>query len=317
MLNMTWMQGCAKTRYPGIFRTRTGYRVRVRAVDPRTGTLKEANREYDGVDLHQALLNQTQLRDEIRSGSIVAERLRVGEYAKHWIESKAPTVDPGTAERYAAALEDHVLPALGLLFYNQLTALDVQKWVNAERRKGYRAETIKGWFRVLRTMTRDAMEPLNLPRDPTLRIAFPEDEEKDDNALMPDLLGTFLLNMERLSPQHFALVAALAFTGLRFCHASALRWEDVDADNGVLRVVRKNIRGRVGPVSRKKRVRYHPRILELAGHYHFAPQPCAPYPRQREGESRKGDPLPSVFVLPGASLFHRRRPQHAARGVAR
>ena len=59
--------------------------------------------------------------------------------------------------------------------------------------------------------------------------------------------------LERLSPQHFALVAVLAFTGLRFCHASALRWEDVDADNGVLRVVRKNIRGRVGPVSRKKR----------------------------------------------------------------
>jgi integrase len=267
MLNMTWMQGCTKTRYAGIFKTKSGYRVRVRAMDPRTGTLKEANREYNGVDLRQALLNQTQMRDEIQSGSTVAARLRVGEYAKHWIESKAPTVDPGTAERYAAALEDHVLPALGLLFYDQLTALDVQKWVNAERRKGYRAETIKGWFRVLRTMTRDAMEPLDLPRDPTLRITFPEDEEKDDNALMPDLLGTFLLNMERLSPQHFALVAVLAFTGLRFCHASALRWEDVDADNGVLRVVRKNIRGRVGPVSRKKRAPreypLHPTLAEI------------------------------------------------------
>jgi transposase len=24
-------------------------------------------------------------------------------------------------------------------------------------------------------------------------------------------------------------------------------------------------------------IRFHPRLLELAGHYHFAPQPCAPY----------------------------------------
>lgn len=24
-------------------------------------------------------------------------------------------------------------------------------------------------------------------------------------------------------------------------------------------------------------IRFHPRVLELAGHYHFAPQPCAPY----------------------------------------
>jgi len=242
MLNMTRMQGCTKTRYAGIFKTPSSYRVRVRAMDPRTGTLKEGNREYEDIDLREALLKQAQMRDEITTGGVAAQRLRVGEFAKHWIESKGPTVDPGTADRYAAALDDHVLPALGLFFYDQLTTLDVQKWVNAGRRKGYRAETIRGWFRVLRTMTRDAMEPLDLPRDPTLRITFPEDEERDDNALKPELLGIFLQNMERLSPQHYALVAVLAFTGLRFCHASALRWEDIDADNGVLHVVRKNIR---------------------------------------------------------------------------
>jgi transposase len=26
-------------------------------------------------------------------------------------------------------------------------------------------------------------------------------------------------------------------------------------------------------------IRFHPRVLELAGHYHFAPRPCAPLPR--------------------------------------
>ncbi|MGH7435962.1 MAG: N-terminal phage integrase SAM-like domain-containing protein, partial [Polyangiaceae bacterium] len=222
---MTWMQGCAKTRYPGIFKTRTGYRVRVRAVDPRTGTMKEANREYDNIDLREALLRQGAMREEIHRGSIAVERLRVGEYAKHWIESKAPTVDPGTAERYADALDGHVLPALGDYYYDQITSLDVQKWINAKHRDGYRSETIKGWFRVLRTMTRDAMEPLGLTRDATLRITFPEDEEREDNAVQADVLQTFLANMKRLSPQHFALVAVLAFTGLRFCHASALRWD--------------------------------------------------------------------------------------------
>ena len=49
------------------------------------------------------------------------------------------------------------------------------------------------------------------------------------------------------------LVVLLAYTGLHFCHASALRWEDWDEEHDVLRIRRKHVRGKVGPVSRKKR----------------------------------------------------------------
>lgn len=31
-------------------------------------------------------------------------------------------------------------------------------------------------------------------------------------------------------------------------------------------------------------IRYHPRILDLAGHYHFAPRPCAPYRGNEKGK---------------------------------
>ncbi len=107
---------------------------------------------------------------------------------------------------------------------------------------------------------------LNLERDPTLRIRFPEAEEPDEaNALTPDQLGALLGAMERLYPHHHALVATLAYTGLRFCHASALRWQDMDEDAAVLHIARKNIRGRIGPVSRRKRApREYPLHPELA-----------------------------------------------------
>lgn len=66
-------------------------------------------------------------------------------------------------------------------------------------------------------------------------------------------------------PQLYALVALLAYTGLRFCHASALRWEDWDEATGVIRVVRKHFRGTVGPVSRKKQApKEYPVEPELA-----------------------------------------------------
>ena len=52
---------------------------------------------------------------------------------------------------------------------------------------------------------------------------------------------------------HFALTATLAFTGLRFCHASALKWSDWDEQAATLQIVRKQVNRRVGPVTRKKR----------------------------------------------------------------
>jgi integrase len=49
------------------------------------------------------------------------------------------------------------------------------------------------------------------------------------------------------------LTATLALTGLRFCHASALRWEDFDEKAAVLYVRRRQLRGRLGPVTLVKR----------------------------------------------------------------
>jgi integrase len=154
-----------------------------------------------------------------------------------------------------------VLPRLGDLYFDALRQTDVQDWVNEGLKDRYRVDTVRGWFRVLRTMIRDAMQTLDLPRDPTLRIAFPEAEEREEpNALEPEQLARFLAAMQRRYPQHHALTAVLAFTGLRFCHASALKWDDLDEEAAVIRVRRKQIRGRVGNVSRKKQA---PRVIPI------------------------------------------------------
>jgi integrase len=72
-------------------------------------------------------------------------------------------------------------------------------------------------------------------------------------SLLPEQLGQFLSAMSERFPQHYPLVATLAMTGLRFCHASGLRWEDFDETARILRVRRRQLRGRVGPVTLIKR----------------------------------------------------------------
>ena len=90
-------------------------------------------------------------------------------------------------------------------------------------------------------------------------------EHAEPNSLTPEQLIAFLDAMHTEYPQHYALVATLAYTGLRFCHASALCWEDWDREACVIRVVRKHFRGEVGAVSRKKQApKEYPVEPELA-----------------------------------------------------
>jgi hypothetical protein len=78
-------------------------------------------------------------------------------------------------------------------------------------------------------------------------------------------LAAFLTAMRTHYPQHYALVVLLAYTGLRFCHASALHWDDCEDDRGVLRVSRKQVRGKLGSVTRRKRApKEYPVEPELA-----------------------------------------------------
>src|SRR5258708_4137229 len=100
LIMANWMDGLIPTDYPGIWRTKTGYRVRVRAIDPRTGTRKEANRSYDGITLKEAVKRQVEMREDLLVGTAVRRRMRVGEFAKLWIGSKSAIVDEYTLTNY-------------------------------------------------------------------------------------------------------------------------------------------------------------------------------------------------------------------------
>lgn len=271
-----WMKRGTATRYPGVLRIdEKTLCIRVRTIDPRTGRKKDVSKLLEGVSPQEAAQKRTELLEAVKNPVGTTAKVRVGDYAKSWIESKALKLDENTVRTYADALENHVLPALGDYYYDTLTSQDVQKWIDRAVMRGWVTESRAGarkkkqkperraysrysvavWFRVFRTMTRDAMVALDLQRDPTLRVSLPEapPEPEESNSLTPEQLAAFLDTMRKHYLQHYALVVLLAYTGLRFCHGSALRWEDWDEEAGVIRLVRKQVRGKTGAVSRKKR----------------------------------------------------------------
>lgn len=252
-------------RYPGVFRVAAKtFRVVATAIHPRTGLRRSKTRTYRGIDAREAARKRSELLSALLLDAQPIERQRVEDFARDWMASKRVSVDAGTARTYAKALEHHVLPALGKFYYDALRKADVQRWVDRSLRTEwttpsgvkhrYSRAAVHGWFRVLRTMTKDAIDTFELPRDPCARIRFPQEELSDgSNALTPTELAAFLAAMQTSFPHHHALVMVLAFTGLRFCHASALAWEDWDEVNGLLRIRRKQVRGVVSSLTRKKR----------------------------------------------------------------
>jgi len=113
------------------------------------------------------------------------------------MKSKALRIGKGTARTYAGALDSYILPAFGDLYYDAIRTTDVQGWIDRMlqtgwttkngARKRYSAKSVHWWYRVFRTMTGDAMEPLGLQHDPTPRVQLPTGPERaESNALTPE-----------------------------------------------------------------------------------------------------------------------------------
>jgi integrase len=264
-----------KTRYPGVKMISPGwFQLRGRMLDPRTGQRKEVTKLVEAASPKEAFFERTKMLSErpIQTN----QRIKVGTFAELWIESKAAVVSEYTLKSYADALQKHVLPVLGNYYYDDVGHLDVQAMVNQwlaikkdDGRRRYALESMRDWFRVFRNMTHDAIAQLNLERDPTLRISFgnahavAEDAARDP--LTIDEAERLLSTMKETRPASFALLSAKKYTGQRFCHVSALKLGDIDWSEMLLHFRRKQVRGKVGPISKKKPVpRVIPMLPELA-----------------------------------------------------
>jgi integrase len=253
-------------RYPGIIAMSDGRkRIRLRAVDPRTGRMKEVDRVVT-VPMGEAIVLQQHWRRDIRTADVVSVAVpRLADYATSWIKSRTLAVKPSTAETYAGILDCHVLPALGDFFLDKLTDRDVREW-HASLVDRLAKQTANNALRVLKMVLGDGCAEFSLPRSPAERVrSFPVRHSPDDdpNLLSPEELGKVLDAFRTTEPTDYPLALTLALTGLRYGEASALRWSDIREDEGLIRVVRGQWKGHVS-TTKTGVVRSVPLVPELA-----------------------------------------------------
>jgi integrase len=158
---------------------------------------------------------------------------RFEDYLAHWLADA--DLRPTARRGYKSYIDNHIVPALGKLRLEEITADHVQRLVHAKRGK-LAPRSIRQMHAVIRKALNDALDDrliaaneasrTRLPRVPFTEV--PAMPEEDARALLAALEG------DRLE----ALYTVALAMGLRQGEALGLWWECVDLANRRLRVVR-------------------------------------------------------------------------------
>ena len=230
------MRGCISKRQSGTYsivvelgrnaegkrrqRSKGGYR-----------TKKEAQEALNG------------LLGELQSGTYVRPRdVRLAEYLREWLEGAAPNLAGKTRDGYRWVIEGHLIPALGHVLLSELRPLQIQRvyaeWLTPgeDGRPRWARATLRKRHFVLHRALRDAVrlqyiavnpaDGVEVPRIAGLKKPIRVLTEEQTAALLRRAQGTRL---------HLPILVAVT-SGLRRGELLALRWSDVDLEDGVLRV---------------------------------------------------------------------------------
>lgn len=201
-------------------------------------TINGVKRSFYGKTIREATEAAEQAKREHAQGLVLRANETVATYLTHWLaEVIAP---PHRAWRTyvhrRGHIELHLIPALGSIRLDRLTAMDVRQALNATLRAGYAARTVNHIRSTLTAALNDALREGAVLRNVAVLVKPLPEAEDTRHPLTADETRHLLesLHGERLE----ALYVLGAVCGLRLGEATGLTWDAIDLTTGELRVVR-------------------------------------------------------------------------------
>ena len=179
-----------------------------------------------------------------RSITYPQTRRSFGSLLTDWLYFVRPDVKESTYSRYTAMIEKHIRPELGQISLSEMTSEDIDHFSlkklaqgNLKKSGGLSPKTVTGFLSVIRLALDYGAErgyccPTHIvirnPRQNTPKIQILTWEEQKK-------LEVILLKED--TKVSFGIMVSL-YLGLRIGEICALRWEDLDMENGILCVRR-------------------------------------------------------------------------------
>lgn len=167
---------------------------------------------------------------------VKSSRQTLGEYLEYWLEHvhRLP-IRLSTYVQHRSILKCHILPALGNIPLQKLTARDVQQFVSKlqERLSAGRVRTI---HTLLHQALEHAVNEDLLSINVCDRVALPRLETREMPALTQRQAQQFVQAAKENNLEALFVVALT--TGLRHGELRALKWQQIDFEKGKLHVLR-------------------------------------------------------------------------------
>jgi integrase len=171
-------------------------------------------------------------RSKMNRGDFVAPskgRAKVGDLAPEWLERKKATTEPSHSRMLDSAWRVHVDPVWGAVPVNKVTATGVRNWSASMTGAGRSATTVLRALGVLAGVLDDAIADGRIAKNPARGL----DPKKREKPVPPKRKHIYLdhdavARIADESGDHRALVLTLAYTGIRWGEAVALRVRHVD-----------------------------------------------------------------------------------------
>ena len=207
--------------------------------DPVTGEHKR--KKLTGPSKSAVVKRGKEFLDQIQKAreAYLAEQAKAAPLANwldEWLTSYVqPCVKIKTFERYRCSINNHILPYIGQIPLDQLTAEDVQKMLNGllesggEDNKGLSPRTVNAARRTLKTALDKALHLRKIPYNPVEATkAFRTDRAQISILSRPDAKKLLAAAKEYEQNAYIAVLLALS-TGMRIGEIFGLLWENIDS----------------------------------------------------------------------------------------
>lgn len=162
------------------------------------------------------------------------------EVYKMWFEQHKATVKESSAYIHNTIIKVQILPYFGTLRVDKIDTAYCQKQVNRifKTLKNYNSaiNLIRRIFEYAKVMKQIKTNPMNDVIIPKKRKTL-DDTDKPVNFYTKEQLRTFLETLKEHAPyQMYVAFRVMAFTGMRKGELAALKWSDVDFENGTISI---------------------------------------------------------------------------------